>query len=47
MVLFLDLNGFDFLDSLDEQERVILTVAASEMERGEFTEWVKAHVVPR
>ncbi len=47
MVLFLDINGYDFADSLDEQERVILAVAASEMEREEFTEWVKAHVVKR
>ncbi len=46
MVLFLDINGCDFADDLDEQERVILAVAASKMEREEFTEWVKAHVVP-
>ena len=30
-----------------EQERVILAVAGSKMEREEFTEWVKAHVEPR
>lgn len=47
MVLFLDLNGYDLVDEIDEQERVILAVAASKMEREEFTEWVKAHVVPR
>ena len=45
MLLFLDLNGYNFVDELDEQERVILAVAASEMERDEFTEWVTAHVV--
>ena len=44
MVLFLDLNGCDFTDELDEQERVILAVASSTMEREEFAEWVKAHV---
>lgn len=43
MLLFLDLNGCDFIDSVDEQERVILAVAASEMGREEFTEWVVAH----
>ena len=47
MELFLDLNGYDFVDDLDEQERVILAVAKSEMGREEFTGWVKAHVVPR
>ena len=47
MVLFLDMNDCDFVDVLEEQERVILAVAASEMEREEFTGWVKAHVVPR
>ncbi len=47
MELFLGLNGYDFIDALDEQERVILAVASSKMEREEFTEWVKAHVVPR
>lgn len=45
MVLFLDINGYDFVDNLDEQERVILAVAGSTMEREEFTEWVRAHVV--
>ena len=46
MLLFLDLNGCDFVDILDEQERVILAVAGSTMEREEFTEWVKAHTMP-
>lgn len=47
MELFLDLNGCDFVDQLDEQERIILAVASSKMEREEFTEWVVAHVVPQ
>lgn len=47
MVLFLDLNGYDLVDEIDEQERIILSVASSKMEREEFTEWVKAHVVER
>ena len=46
MVLFLDLNGYDLVGDVDEQERVILAVAASEMNREEFTEWVRARVVP-
>ena len=47
MVLFLDLNGYDFVDEIDEQERIILAVAGSEMGRDDFTEWVKAHVALR
>ena len=47
MELFLDLNGYDFVDELDEQERVIFAVASSRMQREEFTDWVKAHVVER
>ena len=47
MLLFLNLNACDFKDELDEQERVILALAASEMEREEFAAWVKAHVVPQ
>lgn len=47
MLLFLDINGYDFADDLDEQERVILAVAGSTMGREEFTDWVKAHVVKR
>ncbi len=47
MELFLNLNGYDFADILDEQERVILAVASSKMGREEFTEWVIAHAVER
>lgn len=47
METFLLLNGCEFAAHVDEQERVILAVAASKMEREEFTEWVKAYVMPR
>ena len=47
MVLFLSINGCKFAGELDEQERIILAVASSKMERKEFTEWVKAHIVKR
>lgn len=45
METFLVMNGYEFLAGVDEQERVIFAVAASEMEREEFTEWVIAHVI--
>lgn len=47
MQSFLRLNRHDLLGGIDEQERVILAVAASEMGREEFTEWVRAHVQGR
>jgi len=46
METFLVMNGHEFVADVDEQERVILAVAGSTMEREEFTEWVMAHVVP-
>jgi death-on-curing protein len=45
METFLVINGYEFAAIVDEQERVILAVAASKMGREEFTEWVCHHVV--
>ncbi len=45
MEYFLALNGFEISDSVDNQESVILRLAASEMGRDEFSAWVVAHVV--
>lgn len=42
---FLVLNGHEITASVDEQEQIILQVAASRLGRPEFTEWVRAHVV--
>lgn len=46
MEMFLLMNGYEIDASVDEQEAVILKVAAGEMDRAAFTEWLKAHVVP-
>lgn len=35
------------LASVDEQERVFFSLAAGEIEREEFTRWVKAHLTER
>jgi death on curing protein len=43
---FLLLNGFEFEASVDESERVVLAVAAGEMEREAFLAWVEAHLRP-
>jgi hypothetical protein len=33
--------------SIDEQERILLQVASGELERAEFTEWLRGHIVKR
>jgi death on curing protein len=43
MEVFLMLNGCEIQASVDEQERVILQVAAGEMKREGFTEWLRGY----
>jgi death-on-curing protein len=47
MEVCLVLNGYEIRAAVDEQERVILQVAASEIDREEFTTWLRAHVVAK
>ena len=47
MEVFLVLNGYEIKASLEEQEQVILDVAAGKMSREAFTEWLTDHVVER
>jgi death on curing protein len=47
METFLVLNGFEISCPIDEQEQVILAVAASTMKKEQFTEWVQNHIQPR
>jgi death-on-curing protein len=47
MEVFLVLNGYEIRATVDEQESVILQVAASEIDREEFTTWLRTHVVAR
>ncbi len=47
MRVFIDANGYELTGETDEKERVILAVAAGEIEREEFVEWVRNHVRPR
>ena len=42
MEVFLMVNGFEIQAAVDEQEQVILQVAAGAMKREEFTEWLRA-----
>lgn len=46
METFLVRNGHEIAASIDEEEAIILRLAASEIGRDEFSEWVVAHVAP-
>jgi death-on-curing protein len=46
METLLVLSGHELDAAVDEQERVVLQVAAGTMKREAFTEWVRAHVMP-
>jgi death-on-curing protein len=45
MEVFLVLNGFEVNASVDEQERVVLSVASGELDREGFVRWLWANVV--
>src|SRR5437870_12604108 len=47
METFLVLNDCELAASVDEQETIMLALAAGLGERDEFTEWVRAHVVKK
>ena len=47
MEVFLVLNGYEIRAAVDEQEDVILQVAASEIDREEFTTWLRTHAVAK
>ena len=47
MEVFLVLNGYEIRATVDEQEHVILQVAASEIDREEFTTWLRTHVIAK
>lgn len=45
--VFLRLNGFEISADVDEQERIVMRLAASEIGREEFTGWLRANVVEK
>ena len=45
MEMMLQFNGHEIAASVDEQEKIILALAAGQMDREPFTEWLRAHVV--
>jgi death-on-curing protein len=47
METFLVLNGYEVSAPVDEQERVMLQLAAGDLSRDEFVEWLRSRVLPR
>jgi death-on-curing protein len=45
METFLVLNGHEINATVDEQQTVLLRVAASEMKREAFLEWLREHII--
>jgi death-on-curing protein len=46
MEVFLLLNGHELRATVDEQEQLMLRLAAGDLKREAFVEWVKQHIVP-
>jgi death-on-curing family protein len=47
MEVFLILNGYEIEAEVDEQERIILEVAAGQVKRDGLKEWLSLHIVER
>jgi death-on-curing protein len=43
--VFLVLNGYEISASVDEQEKIVLSLASGHMSRAEFSKWVKQHII--
>jgi death-on-curing protein len=46
MEAFLLLNGFEFDAAIDEQERLMLDLAAGHLTREQLAEWIDRHLTP-
>jgi len=46
METFLVLNGAEIDAGIDEQERVILDLAAGRVDRGQLADWLRQHLKP-
>jgi death on curing protein len=44
MAVFLEMNGFVLSATIDEQEALMLTLAAGQVSRVELTTWLESHV---
>jgi len=46
MEVFLMLNGYEVKADVDDQEGVVLQLAAGKMDRAGFLDWLKSYIVP-
>ncbi|WP_417745609.1 type II toxin-antitoxin system death-on-curing family toxin [Rosistilla oblonga] len=44
METFLVMNGYEIVASVDDSERIILTLASGDLPRESFFEWVESHI---
>ncbi|MBI4265354.1 MAG: hypothetical protein HY657_13350 [Acidobacteria bacterium] len=44
--MFLMLNGYEIVASVDEQEQLMLDLAAGEKTREQLAEWLEHHLKP-
>lgn len=47
MAVFFDLNGFEIEATIDEQEQLMLGLAAGQLSRADLTTWLESHVSTR
>jgi death-on-curing protein len=47
MEVFLILNGYEIAASVEEQERIILDIAASRSTRDDLIHWIETHIIIR
>jgi death-on-curing protein len=45
METFLILNGFEIEATIDDQEKIILDLAAGKVDREQFTVWLNKHII--
>jgi death-on-curing protein len=45
MEIFLILNGFEIEATIDDQEKIILDLAAGKVDREQFTVWLNNHII--
>jgi death-on-curing protein len=45
MGTFLILNGFEIEATIDDQEKIILDLAAGKVDRDKFTMWLNNHII--
>jgi death on curing protein len=47
MEVFLVMNGYEISASVDDQESIVLAVAAGDLSREKYENWVRLHIIER